>query len=196
MKFNIYKSIAVCSLVALAGCHDFEEMNTNPYQPGYIPEATENVSPNGYDIDYQLSEKALASLKERESGIGSTLYGFFYDGAWDNYQTTTNLTHDIYAGYTGNNVNGFLTQAPTYAYTEGWSANRWNQFYDKRSNAEYSELIRTFWFCDKNKYQYNQCQGYEEKAPDHDAYFLLKSEKHACPERQVSYPDVRLWRQE
>lgn len=152
MKFNIYKSIAVCSLVALAGCHDFEEMNTNPYQPGYIPEATENVSPNGYDIDYQLSEKALASLKERESGIGSTLYGFFYDGAWDNYQTTTNLTHDIYAGYTGNNVNGFLTQAPTYAYTEGWSANRWNQFYDKRSNAEYSELIRTFWFCDKNKY--------------------------------------------
>ena len=46
----------------------------------------------------------------------------------------------------------FLTQAPTYAYTEGWSANRWNQFYDKRSNAEYSELIRTFWFCDKNKY--------------------------------------------
>ncbi len=64
MKFNIYKSIAVCSLVALAGCHDFEEMNTNPYQPGYIPEATENVSPNGYDIDYQLSEKALASLKE------------------------------------------------------------------------------------------------------------------------------------
>ena len=73
MKFNIYKSIAVCSLVALAGCHDFEEMNTNPYQPGYIPEATENVSPNGYDIDYQLSEKALASLKERESGIGSTL---------------------------------------------------------------------------------------------------------------------------
>ena len=108
MKFNIYKSIAVCSLVALAGCHDFEEMNTNPYQPGYIPEATENVSPNGYDIDYQLSEKALASLKERESGIGSTLYGFFYDGAWDNYQTTTNLTHDIYAGYTGNNVNGFV----------------------------------------------------------------------------------------
>lgn len=152
MKFNIYKSIAVCSLVALAGCHDFEEMNTNPYQPGYIPEATENVSPNGYDIDYQLSEKALASLKERESGIGSTLYGFFYDGAWDNYQTTTNLTHDIYAGYTGNNVSGFLTQAPTYAYTESWSANRWNQFYDKRSNAEYSELIRTFWFCDKNKY--------------------------------------------
>ena len=119
MKFNIYKSIAVCSLVALAGCHDFEEMNTNPYQPGYIPEATENVSPNGYDIDYQLSEKALASLKERESGIGSTLYGFFYDGAWDNYQTTTNLTHDIYAGYTGNNVSGFLTQAPNYAYTEG-----------------------------------------------------------------------------
>ena len=28
MKFNIYKSVALCSLLALTGCHDFEEMNT------------------------------------------------------------------------------------------------------------------------------------------------------------------------
>lgn len=28
MKFNIYKSVAMCSLLALAGCHDFEELNT------------------------------------------------------------------------------------------------------------------------------------------------------------------------
>ena len=26
MKFNIYKSVALCSLLALTGCHDFEEM--------------------------------------------------------------------------------------------------------------------------------------------------------------------------
>ena len=38
MKFNTYKSVAMCSLLALlAGCHDFEEMNTNPYQPVYDP---------------------------------------------------------------------------------------------------------------------------------------------------------------
>ena len=30
MKLNLYKSVALCSLLALAGCHDFEEMNTNP----------------------------------------------------------------------------------------------------------------------------------------------------------------------
>lgn len=27
MKLNLYKSVALCSLLALAGCHDFEEMN-------------------------------------------------------------------------------------------------------------------------------------------------------------------------
>lgn len=152
MKFNLYKSIVACSLLSLAGCHDFEEMNTNPYQPEYIPDAAENINPKGYDIDYQLSEKALANLKERESGISDIFYGFLYDGPWDNYQVTTNLTHDIYAAYTGNNASSFLTQAPTYAYTENWSKNRWNQFYDKRSINEYSELIRTFKFCGEEKY--------------------------------------------
>ena len=33
MKFNIYKSVAMCSLLALAGCHDFEELNTDPHAP-------------------------------------------------------------------------------------------------------------------------------------------------------------------
>lgn len=29
MKIKLYKSVALCSLLALAGCHDFEELNTN-----------------------------------------------------------------------------------------------------------------------------------------------------------------------
>lgn len=37
MKLNLYKSVALCSLLALAGCHDFEEMNTNPNAPVYDP---------------------------------------------------------------------------------------------------------------------------------------------------------------
>jgi len=37
MKFNLYKSVALYSLLALTGCHDFEEMNTNPYAPVYDP---------------------------------------------------------------------------------------------------------------------------------------------------------------
>ena len=48
MKFNIYKSVAMCSLLALAGCHDFEELNTDPYAPIYDP-TVENVSPDGID---------------------------------------------------------------------------------------------------------------------------------------------------
>lgn len=35
MKIKLYKSVALCSLLALAGCHDFEELNTNPYAPIY-----------------------------------------------------------------------------------------------------------------------------------------------------------------
>ena len=37
MKIKLYKSVALCSLLALAGCHDFEELNTNPYAPIYDP---------------------------------------------------------------------------------------------------------------------------------------------------------------
>ena len=62
MKIKLYKSVALCSLLALAGCHDFEELNTNPYAPIYDP-TVENVSADGIDIDYTLTEHAMASLK-------------------------------------------------------------------------------------------------------------------------------------
>jgi hypothetical protein len=60
MKIKLYKSVALCSLLALAGCHDFEELNTNPYAPIYDP-TVENVSADGIDIDYTLTEHAMAS---------------------------------------------------------------------------------------------------------------------------------------
>lgn len=121
MKIKLYKSVALCSLLALAGCHDFEELNTNPYAPIYDP-TVENVSADGIDIDYTLTEHAMASLKGMEGAIGSIFANFTYEGPYNDYQTTTNLTHDIYAGYWGNNVSGFVNQAPTYSYTDGWSA--------------------------------------------------------------------------
>ena len=70
MKIKLYKSVALCSLLALAGCHDFEELNTNPYAPIYDP-TVENVSADGIDIDYTLTEHAMASLKGMEGAIGS-----------------------------------------------------------------------------------------------------------------------------
>ena len=107
MKIKLYKSVALCSLLALAGCHDFEELNTNPYAPIYDP-TVENVSADGIDIDYTLTEHAMASLKGMEGAIGSIFANFTYEGPYNDYQTTTNLTHDIYAGYWGNNVSGCL----------------------------------------------------------------------------------------
>ena len=151
MKFNLYKSIAMCSLVALAGCHDFEELNTDPYAPVYDP-TVENVSAEGIDIDYELTESALKSIKGMEGAIGVTLANFLYEGPYNDYQTTTNLTHDIYAGYWGNNVSGFVTQAPTYSYSDGWSGSRWRHFYDDRTIGEYAQIIKTCHFCDPEYY--------------------------------------------
>ena len=151
MKIKLYKSVALCSLLALAGCHDFEELNTNPYAPIYDP-TVENVSADGIDIDYTLTEHAMASLKGMGGAIGSIFANFTYEGPYNDYQTTTNLTHDIYAGYWGNNVSGFVNQAPTYSYTDGWSASRWKHFYDDRSTSEYSQLVKTFYFCNKDYY--------------------------------------------
>lgn len=68
MKIKLYKSVALCSLLALAGCHDFEELNTNPYAPIYDP-TVENVSADGIDIDYTLTDNAMASLKGMEGAI-------------------------------------------------------------------------------------------------------------------------------
>lgn len=148
---NIVKSVALCSLLALTGCHDFEELNTNPYAPVYDP-TIEGATSDGIDIDYTLSENALESLRATESGVGATFSNFVYEGAYNDYQTTTNLTHDIYAGYWGNNVSGFVSNSPTYSYNDGWSSGRWRHFYDDRTIGEYSQLIKTFWFCNKEYY--------------------------------------------
>lgn len=149
MKLNLYKSVALCSLLALAGCHDFEEMNTNPNAPVYDPSVMD-CGPEGIDIDYTISESALESLKATESALGSIFFNFTYEGLYNDYQIATNLTHDVYAAYNGSN--GFLNNSPAYAYNDGWSAARWKHFYDDRTIAEYSQLIKTFWFCNKEYY--------------------------------------------
>lgn len=149
MKFNLYKSIAICSLLTLAGCHDFEEMNTNPYAPVYDPTVIGGTA-DGIDIDYTLSENALKSVQAIESAAGATFANFLYEGLYNDYQTATNLTHDVYAGYSGSN--GFLNNAPSYSYNDGWSASRWKHFYDDRTVSEYSQLIKTFWFCNRDYY--------------------------------------------
>ena len=48
MKFNIYKSVAMCSLLALAGCHDFEELTYiihSGFISGYQNRYGDNLKP-------------------------------------------------------------------------------------------------------------------------------------------------------
>ena len=152
MKIKIYKSLAMCTLLlGLAACNDFEEMNTDPYAPVYDPEII-GATPDGIDIDYELTPSALKSLQGTESAIGSVFANLTYEGLYNDYQVTTNLTHDIYAAYFANNVSGFVTNSPTYGYNDGWSKRRWEHFYDNRTVEEYSQLIKTFWFCGKERY--------------------------------------------
>lgn len=152
MKFKLYKPLALCVLLmGLTACHDFEELNTNPYAPVYNPEVI-GATPDGIDIDYELSESALQSLQGTESAIGSVFASFTYEGVYNDYQVTTNLTHDFYAAYFANNVSGFVTDSPTYRYRDDWSKKRWEHFYDNRTVEEYSQLIKTFWFCGKERY--------------------------------------------
>ena len=104
MKFY-YKTLAFASLLALAACSDFDEMNTNPYEPPYSPGTSNtDVSPEGIDIDYELPEADIKALKEAETSIGSLFRNLTNEGPYNDYQVTTNLTHDIYAGYMANTV--------------------------------------------------------------------------------------------
>ncbi len=152
MKFNLYKSVATCALMVLAtGCHDFEELNTNPYAPIYDPTMGE-VSADGIDIDYKLTPSAIQSLRSIEGALGQTFANFTYEGPYNDYQITTNLTHDIYAGYWGNNVSGFVQNSPTYSYNDGWSAARWRHFYDDRTVGEYSQIIKICHFVNPKYY--------------------------------------------
>ena len=71
MKIKLYKSVALCSLLALAGCHDFEELNTNPYAPIYDP-TVENVSADGtchgkFERDGRCYRKYFCQLHLRRS---------------------------------------------------------------------------------------------------------------------------------
>ena len=125
MKFY-YKTLAFASLLALAACSDFDEMNTNPYEPPYSPGTSNtDVSPEGIDIDYELPEADIKALKEAETSIGSLFRNLTNEGPYNDYQVTTNLTHDIYAGYMANTSAGFHEKACTYVYTDDWSRNRW-----------------------------------------------------------------------
>lgn len=137
MKIKLYKFVVLCLLLVLVGCYDFEELNINFYVLIYDL-IVENVLVDGIDIDYILMEYVMVSLKGMEGVIGSIFVNFIYEGFYNDYQIIINLIYDIYVGYWGNNVSGFVNQVFIYFYMDGWLVSCWKYFYDDCSILEYS----------------------------------------------------------
>lgn len=152
--------VGVFSVMLFVGCSDLADMNIDPNNPPYVetegPEGPEEPGEGKYadlDINYTLSAEDIQQLAAGQSAVGSLFANMTYEGAYNDYQITTNLTHDIYAGYIANNNPNFNFNSPTYSYTDGWSAKRWEHFYSDRTTAEYGQLVKTFWFVNYEKYK-------------------------------------------
>ncbi len=161
MKSNNIKILRLLAPAFLASvfmfsCTDgFMEINTYPYSdPIYSNGDTGTTTINTDDIDMpdSISEEYLATLINSVSLIGQEFKTFTYEGLVNDYQRTTNLTHDIYAGYFANNNVSFINNSPNYVYTDDWSGRRWDHFYKDRSQ-EYRTLVNTFWFVDREAYR-------------------------------------------
>lgn len=159
-----YILLILVAAVGLTACEEICDYNTDEYNPPYIhggetdePDTPDKPDPtNKYadlDISYSLNDEALAALKSGEKSVGSIFSNFTYEGLYNDYQITTSLTHDIYAGYVANNKSDFNFNSPSYSYTDGWSSARWRHFYADRTSSEYATLIRTFHFVDQAKYK-------------------------------------------
>lgn len=160
-----YASASAFALCIASCTRGFIDMNEDPFQGPYVPgtekpeEPEEPENPDDQSGKYadinmpgSIDQEVLNELHNNVSTLGATFKSFTYQGLVNDYQRTTNLTHDIYAGYFANNNPQFMTSSPNYVYTQGWSAKRWDHFYKDRS-SEYKTLVNTFWFVDKERYK-------------------------------------------
>lgn len=148
----ISPAIAAAAMLPLAACHDFDELNRDPYAiednttGGSTSDVEDDTKYADINIDYRLdTAEDSAKCQQDIPNTGATFRNFLYEGYYSQHQRTTNLTHDIYAGYVANNQPRHARQSPDYAYTDGWSALRWSDFFNGRT-AEYRTLLRAFKF--------------------------------------------------
>lgn len=111
-KTIIFKTMLVSmALVSLSSCYDMDEMSKNPYE---LPDNTtgggeeqpgeeDNTKYADINIDYKVSKEDSLALKSELSSANSVFRNFLYEGFFNDYQITTNLSHDIYAGFVANN---------------------------------------------------------------------------------------------
>ncbi len=162
---GLYRNHLIAACVMLSGltsCYDLNSLGSDPYSlPNNIVGKPQKPSePEGeygdIDISYEVTDPdALAQIKIDLAVAPSTFRNFLYEGYYNDYQITTNLTHDIYAGYTGNNNPNFVGTAPDYGYSDDWSSSRWRHFYVDRCK-EYASLLRAFKFSPNAERYVNQ----------------------------------------
>lgn len=151
--FNGFLAFAVACTVC--SCYDLDEMSHNPYEIEDNTGAGGDKDNNGEDntkyadvnINFTVSKEDSAALKTALADAPATFRNFLYEGYYNDYQITTNLSHDIYAGYVANNQPKHSMKTPDYSYGDGWSGQRWAHFYNERS-SEYRTLLRAYRFND------------------------------------------------
>ena len=139
----------------VSSCYDLDDMSHNPYEiedntgaGGDIDNPDEdNTKYADVNINFTVSKEDSATLKTALADAPSTFRNFLYEGYYNDYQITTNLSHDIYAGYVANNQPKHSMKTPDYSYGDGWSGQRWAHFYNERS-SEYRTLLRAYKFND------------------------------------------------
>lgn len=115
---------------------------------------TSFAAPISITMPESVSADELAKLRALEPQIPTLMNSLTYEGMYNDYQRTSNLSHDIYAGYFANNnpAGQFVAGSPNYAYSEGWSGLRWTFFYTKRCD-EFGQLVNMFKYLDQSVYK-------------------------------------------
>lgn len=159
-KTLLFNSVLMSlALGTITSCYDLDEMSRNPYElmdggtaTGTTTEETDTIlekdTTNVYadiNLNFTVSKEDSANYKVNLADAGPTFRNFLYEGYYNDYQITTNLTHDIYAGYVANNQPKHAGKSSDYQYGDGWSGVRWAHFYNDRS-SEYRNLLRSFKF--------------------------------------------------
>ncbi len=164
MTHNIYNKVkhsvkAVSLLGGLAGafllssCYDLTEMSHDPYAleqadgtgGGEIIIVDDDSKYADINLNYEVSAEDSAFWKDQISAVPDKFRSFLYQSYYSQYQRATNLTHDVYSGYGAYNQPKHMNGSPRYGYTDGWSAYRWEDFYNQRC-TEYREMLRALKF--------------------------------------------------
>lgn len=163
MKTSIYKIGVVVVALLLAGCYDLNDLSHDPYKiedtsvggGGEIKPIEDATKYADINIDYYVSAEDSAACQADINGVPGLFREYLYQGYYSQYQRATNLTHDVYSGYGAYNQPKHMNGSPRYGYTDGWSAYRWNDFYNHRC-SEYRTMLRAYKFNNNPAHYKNQ----------------------------------------